>query len=707
MIASETYRFGDVTVEKATFRLSRGGVPLHIEPKALEVLIYLIEQRERVVPKQELLDQIWKGTTVTENALTRAIAQIRKVLGDDAEVARYVQTVPTRGYRFVAELRDAVEEPPRPSRPFARVVSRSIAIIIALVIASLLAGLLKGRRPTFTGESQEQPPIPARPLAPSSRLQSFPAFSPDGSVLAYSSDAGGTTHIYRRAIGGGDEMQVTDGNGEDQPSWSPDGKSIAFVSVRHGGIWIVPVAGGEAVQLTTMGSRPAWSPDASEIAFQSGDLIAYGWTAFEAQPPSTISIVNVNTRRAVPLTRPREPAGGHAAPSWRADGKRLAFSSCDLERCAVYTIARDGSGLTEIVTDSRKLQSPVFARDGRALHYVLVRYNNSLLLSVPIDSDGARTGVPKRLRQSDTGVMQHLAISRDGFRLAWTLTEEASDLFAIGVEKPGTPVRLTNNPTLRTTFPAFSPDGTKIAYSVFAAGEDSGVWIADADGRNAKALAVESGLKQYTQWSRGGWDVSYAIWYGSGPAVFKASLITGRASLVTSLPHGASAPVLSPDESQVAFNRTIDGVTSVWISAVSGDGRRRLTEDGDLARFPVWSPSGRQIAMQVQRPDGSSAVAVMPAAGGRLRIVTAARGESWPYSWSPDEKQIAFAARRDGVWNIWTVPAAGGEPRRLTDTASTTIWLRSPAWSPSGDRIVYESDTPKANIWVSEARVTQ
>jgi TolB protein len=253
-------------------------------------------------------------------------------------------------------------------------------------------------------------------------------------------------------------------------------------------------------------------------------------------------------------------------------------------------------------------------------------------------------------------------------------------------------------------YPAFSPDGSKIAFCAAAAGDDSGLWIAGSDGKNPKAVAVGPGLKQHTSWSRGGWDVYYSAWYEPGPALFDSSLITGRTTIVAQLPHDASGPMLSPDGAAVAFNRTIDGVTTVWIDAVGsvGGGSRRLTSNADLARFPVWSPLGKLIAVQVRRPDGS-AVGVIPPRGGKLRIITTEPGESWPYGWSPDEKQIAFAGRRDGVWNIWIVPVDGGTPRRLTMNESTTTWMRSPAWSPLGAQIVYESGTPKANLWVSEA----
>lgn len=100
------YCFGDVTIDCARFCAIRNGRIEKITPRAFEVLLYLIENRDRVIEKQELFDQIWKVSFVSDNALTRMIKEIRQVLGDDADAPRYIETVHRRGYRFIAELQN-------------------------------------------------------------------------------------------------------------------------------------------------------------------------------------------------------------------------------------------------------------------------------------------------------------------------------------------------------------------------------------------------------------------------------------------------------------------------------------------------------------------------------------------------------------------------------------------------------------------------
>ena len=109
------YEFGDLGVDVGRMAVLRDGSAIPLEPKAFDVLVHLIEHRDRVVTKDELLDAIWAGTFVTPNVLTRAVAQIRKALGDESQDARYIETIAKRGYRFIAPV--TVSPPARCIRP--------------------------------------------------------------------------------------------------------------------------------------------------------------------------------------------------------------------------------------------------------------------------------------------------------------------------------------------------------------------------------------------------------------------------------------------------------------------------------------------------------------------------------------------------------------------------------------------------------------
>jgi DNA-binding winged helix-turn-helix (wHTH) protein len=250
---SERYRFGDVEFDRGGFRLTRAGQPVRVEPKVLEVLGHLIDNRGRLVEKRELLGAVWGDTAVSEGALTRAIAQLRKAIGDDAREGRHLETVPTRGYRFLAEVETlgngdqartlltpsegATATTPKPRRPWPLLAAALVALAVS-ALAGWWIGHERGRRPR---------PQPRRVLVSSwIGFNGFPTFSPDGGSLAFVSDRSGQLEIYVRPLApGAREVQVTsDGQGNVQPAWSPDGRLLAYHSMTRGGLWVVPALGG-------------------------------------------------------------------------------------------------------------------------------------------------------------------------------------------------------------------------------------------------------------------------------------------------------------------------------------------------------------------------------------------------------------------------------------------------------------------------------
>ncbi|HSR67052.1 MAG TPA: winged helix-turn-helix domain-containing protein [Acidobacteriota bacterium] len=103
-------QFDDVRVEVEAFRVYKAGRKVPLEPKAFQTLLFLIEHRGKLVTKDEILDGVWSDTFVTPNALTRVVGLLRRALGDQAVTSRYIETIPTRGYRFIAEVTEAGRE---------------------------------------------------------------------------------------------------------------------------------------------------------------------------------------------------------------------------------------------------------------------------------------------------------------------------------------------------------------------------------------------------------------------------------------------------------------------------------------------------------------------------------------------------------------------------------------------------------------------
>ena len=137
------YRFDDFVVDPETWRLSRAGQEIHLEPVVLELLIYLIANRGRLVTRQELMDTVWGDTVISESALTKAAGRLRQALGDDSATHRYLETVRSRGYRFVAEVEEIeAQESPDPASGKARArtagrgwVAGAAAVVVLIFLA--------------------------------------------------------------------------------------------------------------------------------------------------------------------------------------------------------------------------------------------------------------------------------------------------------------------------------------------------------------------------------------------------------------------------------------------------------------------------------------------------------------------------------------------------------------------------------------------
>src|SRR5689334_6534191 len=109
--AGPALTFGPFTLDRSQRLLSRGGQLVSLEPKVIETLVVLVEAQGQLVPKEKLLRRVWPDTFVEEGSLARNISTLRKTLGDADDNTKYIETIPKRGYRFVAPVRTADPAP--------------------------------------------------------------------------------------------------------------------------------------------------------------------------------------------------------------------------------------------------------------------------------------------------------------------------------------------------------------------------------------------------------------------------------------------------------------------------------------------------------------------------------------------------------------------------------------------------------------------
>jgi Tol biopolymer transport system component/DNA-binding winged helix-turn-helix (wHTH) protein len=722
------YEFDDVRVDPRAFRVLKAGRPVAVEPKAFAVLLFLLENPGRLVEKKELLERVWPDTVVTESAMTRVIADLRKALGDPAREARYIETVPTRGYRFIAEVRKLPEDaavfpmPPvlEPASAPRRLPPRLIwfaAGAVGLVV--LVVGLRAARRRAVPAAGPPATPTGARQLTDSLGLDLFPSFSPDGAQIAYCSDRGNSFEIFvRQLTAGGREIQITaDGQDNLQPAWSPDGREIAYASRDRPGIWLVPALGGTPRRLTEFGSRPAWSPDGTTLAFQSAGLTDVSASAPAAAPPSSLFLVPAAGGTPVPLTRPGSPAGGHGAPAFSPDGKTIVFSSWALNEGEIWSVSRFDGSLERIFARKGErpglgiYYEPVYSPRGDRICFAATSgtwMNASLWTARLPSSAGKPWGEPERVTSAGPASLRQIAISPGGgSSLAYAALSSASNVWSLPIDvrsaaPAGDSMPLTRATGCRNSNPVFSPDGSRIAFVSCRAGAHTDVWVMNADGRNAHPLTDDPAGMGTSGWLPDGERIAFLSARDGSKALWSVTLSDRSAKRLLPIDVELSSARLSPDGRLLTFtSRTPDGLLSVWVAPLDGEAPRQVTFDRDGAGYACWSPDGKFLAVEVLRgPDMH--IAIVPAAGGEPFIVTHERGLSWPYSWSPDGERIAFAGQRDGIWNVYWISRRGGPEHRLTNYSSRNSFVRYPAWSPRGDQIVYEYAETTGNIWLMD-----
>ena len=105
-VKNRCYRFENVEIDVQNLRVTVGSEIRPLEPKSFRLLLFLVENSGRVLPKDEIISSVWPDIAVSDNSLTRAITQVRKALDDDPKAPRYIETVPTVGYRFIGDCKE-------------------------------------------------------------------------------------------------------------------------------------------------------------------------------------------------------------------------------------------------------------------------------------------------------------------------------------------------------------------------------------------------------------------------------------------------------------------------------------------------------------------------------------------------------------------------------------------------------------------------
>lgn len=262
-------RFGVFEVDRRAGEVRKAGVKIRLQDQPLQILVMLLERPGEVVTREEIQARLWPSGTIVEfeHSIGTAIKKLRQALGDDADTPRYIETLPRRGFRFIFPVGGA-ELSPAPDAGGQHTKRRKwwpVAGAAGLILISGIAAILFYPK----HEAGPGPPRTLTRLTFEAGLQFGPTWSPDGKFIAYSSDRGGKFDIWVQQVGAVNPVKITTRPGHNwQPDWSPDGAQIVFRSEgQGGGLFVVPALGGPERKIASFGYRPRWSPDGRLILF--------------------------------------------------------------------------------------------------------------------------------------------------------------------------------------------------------------------------------------------------------------------------------------------------------------------------------------------------------------------------------------------------------------------------------------------------------
>ncbi len=246
------YAFGPFRLDVNQRLLVREGRAVPLTPKAVDTLLVLVQSDGRVVEKDELMQKIWPDTFVEEVNLAHHISVLRKALGENENGDRYIQTVPRRGYRFIAPVDVEAQE----NHSHSEQGSDSVGLapvrlkgkpdrLLVWGTVSLGALLTAGAAIWFIRSKPDlSTPPTAIPLTSYVGSELQPNFSPDGNQVAFTwnGEAQDNFDVYVKLIGTSQPLRLTQDPGADwSPAWSPDGRSIAFLRIWTEGFALVTV----------------------------------------------------------------------------------------------------------------------------------------------------------------------------------------------------------------------------------------------------------------------------------------------------------------------------------------------------------------------------------------------------------------------------------------------------------------------------------
>jgi len=611
-IPTPVARFEDFEVHLETGEVWKAGRPLKVQDQPFKVLAALLGRPGQIVTREELRQLIWpdKNFGDFDHAINLALAKLRATLGDSADVPHLIETLPRRGYRFIAPLKEQSNPPPAriiappqeqtvPSPVKAHpamAAGKKLWLIVgalALIVVAAVALLRKFPTPREQSTAAEIAPLVSMP-----GQQDMPAISPDGSQVAFAYSRGPHPGIYIALIGGEKPLQLTEGEDDANPAWSPDGRQIAFARFSDSGdqkkLYVIPALGGSERRVYTTSypkwdqcNQMSWSPDGKSLIFPE---------ALDNSAKARLSILSLSDLTARPLTSPHNQQFD-CDPVFSPDGTAVAFArgpmGAFLSDLFVLKVA-DGQLLR--LTTGNSGGDAAWTEDGKEIVFdSCVRGFQGLWR---ISASG---GTPQPV--AGPGDAYEPSISRRGNQLAYRVVKQWETVWRLDLKDErhalAPPMRLLSGRGIISK-PSYSPDGKKIAFESNRMGSGD-IWMCDSDGSNCSQLTNRHGTTGTARWSPNGRYLAFESATQDYWQVGVLELPDGTPHMLTTFPDtNNGAPRWSRDGKWIYFYSGHDsGGYQLWKIPFNGGTPVRVTTKGGVhgiesmdGRFLYYSKFG-------------------------------------------------------------------------------------------------------------------
>jgi DNA-binding winged helix-turn-helix (wHTH) protein len=624
------YRFGVFELEAHTGELRRNGIKLKLQDQPYQVLLKLLEHAGQTVTREQLRSALWPADTFVdfETGLNTTIKRLRETLGDSAENPAFIETVPKRGYRFIAPVTapnsgsESVAEKVGPERVWLSILLKLGAVLILAVLSvgfalrrwsaasSLPARVLDFTQLTSDGQAKQ-----GRLLSDGSRIY-FSEVLPVGRIVAQVSAKGGETTTIPTTVSNPRPADI-----------SPDGTELLILSgdiskkeeTSGGALWILPVAGGSAQPVDNVFATDAvWGERAETILYCNGHdlnvvnrdganrrkiLSVSGYVESLRRSSNSQLLRFTMTTRAMGGTSPmwevsangsglREvvpglPGSAACCGAWMAGNDDFLFQWTRAGRTDLWELPGNRSVLRRspirLTAGPMNLSEPTAGGAPNGAFVVgsipraeLVKYVSQTAELVPYLSGISAEGVET---------------SHDGQWLAYTLFPEGTLWRSniTGTER----VQLTF-PPMRAFLPRWSPDGKQIAFMGTLGGDHWTTYVIPAQGGVARQMIPGNDETADATWTPDNKSIIFGPWKGGeSPGIKVLDLNTKQ---VSPLPGATEmwSPRTSPDGRYIAALSEQDSKMMLF------DARTQKWEQlsADYSGYPSWSRDGKFLYFQ-------------------------------------------------------------------------------------------------------------